>query len=57
MICAKCGSNWPSGSGEEVENSKSLHTDGRTTGDQKNFSSGEVKISNQYIAHVWLPTC
>jgi hypothetical protein len=22
MICAKCGQNWPNGSGEEVENVK-----------------------------------
>jgi hypothetical protein len=30
MICAKSGWNWPSGSGEEVENVKSLQTDGQT---------------------------
>jgi hypothetical protein len=32
MICAKSGQNWPSGSGEEVENVKVYRqTDGRTT--------------------------
>ena len=30
MLCAKFGWNWPSGSGEEDENVKSLQTDGRT---------------------------
>ena len=30
MICAKFGWNWPSASGEEDENVKSLQTDGRT---------------------------
>jgi hypothetical protein len=31
MICAKSGQNWPSGSGEEVENVKVYRqTDGRT---------------------------
>ena len=39
ILCAKFGWNWPSGSGEEDENVKSLQTDGqtdrrRTTGDQ-----------------------
>ena len=32
MLCAKFGWNWPSGSGEEYENVKSLQTDGRTDG-------------------------
>ena len=32
MLYAKLGWNWPSGSGEEVENRKSLQTDGRTDG-------------------------
>jgi hypothetical protein len=32
MICAKSGQNWPSGSGEEVENVKVYRqTDGQTT--------------------------
>ena len=36
MFCAKFGGNWPSGSGQEDENVKSLQTDRqRTTGDQK----------------------
>ena len=53
MLCAKFGWNWVSGSGEEVENVKSLQTDRRTdrqtkdrhqtTGNQK--SSGELKTS------------
>ena len=30
MLCAKFGWNWPSGSGEEVKNRKSLQTDGQT---------------------------
>ena len=30
MLCAKFGWNWPSGSGEEDENVKSLQTDGQT---------------------------
>ena len=42
MLCAKFGWNWPSGSGGEDENMKSLQTEGRTTGDQK--SSGELKL-------------
>ena len=32
MICAKVGWNWPSGSGEEDENVKSLQTDRQTDG-------------------------
>ena len=32
MLCAKFGWIWPSGSGEEVENRKSLQTDGGTDG-------------------------
>ena len=32
MLCAKFGWNWPSGSGEEVENVKSLQTDRQTDG-------------------------
>ena len=36
MFCAKFGGNWPSGSGQEDENVKSLQRDRqRTTGDQK----------------------
>ena len=31
MLCAKFGSNWPTGSREEVENVKSLRTDRQTT--------------------------
>ena len=48
ILCAKFGWNWPSGSGEEDENVKSLQTDGRTdrrrtTSDQK--SSLELSAS------------
>ena len=57
MLCAKFGWNWPSGSGEEDENVKSLQTDGQTdrrtdrqtTDDRWSekltwaFSSGELK--------------
>ena len=49
MLCAKFGWNWPSSSGEEDENVKSLQTD-RQTGDRWSekltwaFSSGELKI-------------
>ena len=32
MLCVKFGWNWPSGSGEEDENVKSLQTDGQTDG-------------------------
>ena len=32
MLCAKFGLNWPSGSGEEDENVKSLQTDRRMDG-------------------------
>ena len=41
MLCAKFGSNWSSGSGEEDENVKSLdrqmdrQTDGQTTDDRR----------------------
>jgi hypothetical protein len=50
MICAKSGQNWPSGSGEEVENVKSLQTDGRTngrrtTGDQKSSLDLSAQVS------------
>ena len=58
MLCAKFGWNWPSGSGEEDENVKSLQTDGRTdretTDDRWSekltwaFSSGELKTDAPY---------
>jgi hypothetical protein len=36
IICVKFGSNWPSGSGEEVENVKVYRqTDGQTDSGQK----------------------
>ena len=49
ILCAKFGWNWPSGSGEEDENVKSLQTDRQTTHDRWSekltwaFSSGELK--------------
>ena len=49
MLCAKFGRNWPSGSGEEDENVKSLQTDGqtdrRTTGDQKSSLELSAQVS------------
>jgi hypothetical protein len=58
MICAKSGQNYPSGSGEEVEN-VSLQTDGRTDGqkdgrwtigDQKSsLELGELKKQTNYV--------
>ena len=47
MLCTKFGWNWPSGSGEEDENVKSLQTDGQTdrqTDRRTAFSSGELKM-------------
>ena len=59
MLCAKFGWNWPGGSGEEVENVKSLQTDKRTdrqmTVNRRSekliwaFSSGELKIKKCII--------
>ena len=55
MLCAKFGWNWPSGSGEEDENVKSLQTDRqtdrrqtdrrRTTGDQKSSLELSAQVS------------
>ena len=54
MLCAKFGWNWPSGSGEEVENVKSLQMDRqtdrqtdrrRTTGDQKSSLELSAQVS------------
>ena len=50
MICGKFGWNWPSSSGEEVENVKSLQRDGqtdgrRTTGDQKSSLELSAQVS------------
>ena len=49
ILPTKFGWNWPSGSGEEVENVKSLQTDRRTTGDQN--SSGELTINSVAGTH------
>ena len=51
MLCTKFGWNWPSGSGVEDENVKSLHRwmDRWTTGDQKNsFELSSQVIWKQY---------
>ena len=54
MLCAMIGWNWPSGSGEEDENVKSLQTDRRTdkqadrrrmTGDQKSPLELSAQVS------------
>ena len=47
MLCAKFGSNWPTGSGEEVENVKRFQTDrGRqTTGYQKSSLELSAQVS------------
>ena len=50
MPCVKFGWNWPSGSGEEDENVKSLGKDGRTdrrrtTGDQKSSLELSAQVS------------
>jgi hypothetical protein len=42
MICAKSGWNWPSGSGEEVENVKSLQTDRRSDSQTVRQSDGQT---------------
>ena len=57
MLCAKFGWNWPSGSGEEDENVKSLQTDRRTDRQRTDerwsekltwaFSSGELKTTKE----------
>ena len=44
MLCAKFGSNWPSGSKEEDENVKS-QMDRRTTGDQKSSPELSTQVS------------
>ena len=55
MFCAKFIWKWPSGSGEEDENVKSLQTDGQTDEQQGSekliwaFSSGELKT--EYKIH------
>ena len=67
IFCAKFGWNWPSGSWEEVENRKSLQTDGQTdrrtdrqTTDERRsekltwaFSSGELKMKLCNSIDVW----
>ena len=43
MLCAKVGHNWPSGSGEEVKNVKSLQTDGRRQTDDRQTDRRQTK--------------
>ena len=53
MLCAKFGYNWPSGSGEEVENRKSLQTDGQTDGQtDRRRTKGDQKSSLELSAQV-----
>ena len=61
ILCAKFGWNWPSGSGEEDENVKSLQTDGKADGQtdvdekwsEKLTCSGELnKKPMGHIAHL-----
>ena len=53
MICSKFGWNWPSGSGEEVENVKVYRQTDRQTDDGRSekltwaFSSGELKTKRK----------
>ena len=69
MLFANFGWNWPIGSGEEVENKKSLQTDGRTdrhtdrqTDDGRRrsekltwaFSSGELKTVSVTFRYIYL---
>ena len=49
MLCAKFGWNWPSGSGEEDVNVKSLQTDGWT---DRRRTKGDQKISLELSAQV-----
>ena len=49
MLCARFGWNWPSGSGEEVENVDSLKTDDRQLGNLIwVVRSGELKTCTVY---------
>ena len=48
MLCAKFGWNYPSGSGKEVENVKSLQTDKRTNG-QTDRQTTDKKWSEKLI--------
>ena len=45
MLCAKFGGNWPSGSGEEDENVKSLRQRQRTNFDQKSSLEPLAQVS------------
>ena len=53
MLCAKLGLNWPSGSGEEDENVKSLQTDRQTDGQtDRRRTTGDQKSSLELSAQV-----
>ena len=52
MLCAKFGWNWPSGSWEEVENRKSLQTDGRTDRQTRDDRRSEKLTWNEMILYI-----
>jgi hypothetical protein len=54
MICVKCGTNWSSGSGEEVKKCKSIQTDRQTDGQTSDGrrTSGDQKSSLELSAQV-----
>mgnify|MGYP003691611305 CR=1 FL=1 len=53
MLCAKFNWNWPSGSGEEDENVKSLQTDRRTDGHtNRRRTTGDQKSSLELSSQV-----
>ena len=49
MLCAKFGWNWPSGSGEEDENVKSLQTDRQTDRRTDRRTDGQTDDGRQVI--------
>ena len=49
MLCTKFGWNWPSGSGEEVENVKSLQTDRQTDRRTDRRTDGQTDAGRQVI--------
>ena len=59
MLCAKFGWNWPSGSGEEDENAKSLQMDGWTNGQTDDGQQAIKKahlsfqLNNLIIEVIW----
>lgn len=49
MFCTKFGYIWPSGSKEEVQNVKSLHTGGRTDGQAEGRTDRRTDDKQQAI--------